>query len=75
LRSSLLVRVGEQQNVENLDKAEQRRAVLKSAEDILRASLANQQLAFTVLKLTNEINDLKVRVANTDQDQLVKLEK
>jgi hypothetical protein len=41
LRSSMLVRISEQQNVENLDKAESRRTILKSAEDILRASLAN----------------------------------
>ena len=38
----MLVRIGEYQNVENLDKAENRRLVLKSAEDMLRASLSSQ---------------------------------
>lgn len=40
LRSSLLIRLGEQQNVENLDKADARKAITKAAEDGLRASLA-----------------------------------
>ena len=39
LRSSLLIRLGEQQNVENLDKADARKAITKAAEDSLRASL------------------------------------
>lgn len=42
LRASLLTRICEHQNVENLDKAQNRTNVLKAAEDILRASLANQ---------------------------------
>lgn len=39
LRSSMLVRIGESQNVENLDKAEKRKEILKAAEDSIRGSL------------------------------------
>lgn len=39
LRASFMVRIGEQENVETLDKAEQRKVMLKSAEDSLRNSL------------------------------------
>lgn len=74
LRASLLVRIGENQNVENLDKAEKRKEVLKAAEDTLRASLAQQQLAYTVLRYRFEIYDLKIRDTNTDQDALNVLE-
>jgi hypothetical protein len=41
LRSLFLVRIGEPENVENLDKAEARKAILKVAEESLRASLVN----------------------------------
>lgn len=74
LRSTLLVRIGESQNVENLDKADQRKTILKTAEDSLRLSLSMQQTAFTVQKLNSEIDDLKIRDTNTDTEELQKLE-
>ena len=56
LRTSILVRVGENQNVENLDKADARRQILKNAEDGTRASLASLMNALTIVKLSSEIH-------------------
>jgi len=69
LRSNLLVRIGEGQNVENLDKTEQRKTILKTAEDSIRVSLQQQQTAITILKLNAEVGDLKNRDTNTDEEE------
>ena len=66
LRASILVRVGESQNVENLDKADARKQILKNAEDCTRASLASLQNALTIIKLSSEIHHYKIRETNTD---------
>ena len=74
LRASFIIRLGENQNVENLDKAEARRLILKSAEDIIRQSLQNVQTGLTILKFTSEIKQLKARDVNNSDDDQAKLE-
>jgi len=59
-----LVRLGEQENVEILDKAAQRKQMLKLAEEGLRASLLQVSIAIQILKLRNEIESFKARNVN-----------
>jgi len=58
------VRLGEQENLEILDKAEQRKQMLKLAEEGLRASLLQVSIAIQILKLRNEIESFKARNVN-----------
>lgn len=69
LRASFIIRLGENQNVENLDKAEARKAMLKSAEDILRLSLQNLQSGLIIMKLASEIKSLKARDVNISDEE------
>jgi hypothetical protein len=70
-----LVRLGEQENVEILDKAEQRKQMLKLAEEGLRASLLQVSIAIQILKLRNEIESFKARNVNLKEVEIAVLEK
>ena len=70
-----LVRLGEQENVEILDKAEQRKQMLKLAEESLRASLLQVSIAIQILKLRNEIESFKARNVNLKEAEIAVLEK
>jgi hypothetical protein len=70
-----LVRLGEQENVEILDKAEQRKQMLKLAEEGLRASLLQVSIAIQILKLRNEIESFKARNVNLKEAEIAVLEK
>lgn len=69
LRASFIIRLGENQNVENLDKAEARKAMLKSAEDILRLSLQNLQSGLIIMRLASEIKSFKARDVNISDEE------
>lgn len=74
LRCAFLVRLGEQENVENLDKAGLRAQLLQAAEDGLRQSLKQLQTNFEVADLQNKISNERRKLINTDQEALGKME-
>ena len=66
LRCAFLIRLGEQENVEDLDKAGLRFQLLQTAEDGLRQSLKQLQTNFEIADLRNKISNEKQKLINTD---------
>lgn len=58
-RAVFLLRVGESENVEALDKAELRVQILKAAEEQLRANLVKFALNFEVQSLQNQLTSIE----------------
>ena len=74
LRCAFLVRLGEQENVEDLEKAGLRAQLLQTAEDGLRQSLKQLQTNYEVADLQGKISNEKQKLINTDSEALSKME-
>ena len=61
LRGNILLRLGENENVESLDKADLRNNLLKAAEEQYRSSLGKIALNFEVCALQQDIDENKDR--------------
>ena len=74
LRCAFLARLGEQENVEDLEKAGLRSQLLQAAEDGLRQSLKQLATNFEVADLQNKISNEKLRLINNDPEGLKTME-
>jgi len=73
LRGLFLLRIGETENVERSDKAELRQQILKTAEELMRASLKKVQLAEEVAHLRSEIVSNDMREVSREEEQIIAL--
>lgn len=74
LRSLLLVRLGQTENVKNQEKAELRTSLLKAAEDSLRASLKRVQFAEEVAHLRLELSFQQNKVVDREEERITALQ-
>lgn len=73
LRSLLMVRLGQTENVENQEKAELRSTLLKTAEESLRASLRRVQFAEEVAHLRLELFLQQTKVVDREEERIAAL--
>jgi len=70
LRALFLVRIGETENVDVLDKAELRQNLLKTAEDLMRGSLRRIQFAEEVSHIKADLVDLKLKEVDRNDEKI-----
>lgn len=73
LRALFLVRLGETENTENLEKAELRNGLLRNAEESLRTSLKQVQVAEEIAHYQHELDNLTIREINKPEEEIEKL--
>lgn len=73
LRALFLVRIGEHENVENLDKADLRNQLLKAGEEQLRQSLAKFAFNYEVQSVQNDIVECAERISETRESDVQRL--
>lgn len=74
LRALFLVRIGEAENVERSEKAELRQQILRSAEELMRASLKRVQLAEEVAHVRAELAAAQLQEAGRDEEKIKALQ-
>jgi hypothetical protein len=70
LRALFLVRIGETENVERSDKADQRQQIARTAEELMRAVLKRVQVAEEVSHLRSELTTLQLQEVGRDEDKI-----
>jgi hypothetical protein len=73
LRALLIIKISETENVENLEKAEQRSTLLKTAEELMRGSLKRIQLAEEVSHIKAELEEQKVKQVERNEARIAEL--
>lgn len=73
LRSLLLVRLGQTENVENQEKAELRATLLRTAEESLRGSLKRVQFAEEVAHVRLELFSQETKVVDREEARVTAL--
>lgn len=74
LRALFLARIGETENVESTEKAEQRKALLTTSEEVMRASLKRIQQAEELAYVKGELVAAKSMVVDRDEAHITALE-
>lgn len=73
LRALFLARIGETENVESSEKAEQRKLLLTTSEEVMRASLKRIQLAEELAYIKGELAAAKAMTLDRDEARITAL--